>query len=73
MKMRGVTGGDATAVYLPAVMGAKGEKLPVPQNRVFLAFVNTERIVYNWRWEPTDDDRRDLPIGYRDRFRRNLL
>lgn len=53
--------------------GANGEKLPVPQNRVFLAFVNTERVVYNWRWEPTDDNRRDLPIGYRDRFRRNLI
>jgi len=53
--------------------GAKGDKLPAPKNRVFLAFVNTERVVYNWRWEPADDDRRDLPIGYQNRFRRNLL
>lgn len=50
-----------------------GGQIPVPENRVFLAFVNTEKVVYNWRWEPTDGDRRDLPIDHQSRFKRNLI
>lgn len=52
---------------------ADGERVPAPSDRVFLAFVNTEKVVYNWRWEPTDDTRRDWPIDHEDRFRRPLL
>ena len=52
---------------------ADGQQMPVPENRVFLAFVNTEHVVYNWRWESTDVNRRDLPIDYENRFRRNLI
>ena len=52
---------------------ANGDEMSVPENRVFLVFVNIEWVAYNWRWEPTDEDRRDLPIGYRGRFKRNLI
>lgn len=52
---------------------ADGEEILVPEDRIFLVFVNTDKIVYNWRWEQTDADRRDRPINYKDRFRRNLI
>ena len=45
---------------------------PYP-NQVYLVFVNEEGVAYNWRWEKADPDNRNLPIGYQDRFRKQLL
>lgn len=57
----------------PCRYQANGEESEVPENRVFLAFVNTDWVVYNWRWEPTDSQKRNLPTDYQRRFRRSLI
>jgi hypothetical protein len=48
------------------------EKLPRP-NRIFLVFVNTDHIAYNWRWEKVDPDDDRFPIGFQTRFRRQVI
>ena len=44
------------------------------RNRIFLVFVNEDRVAYNWRWEPSDSNDPNLPrdLGP-NRFRRRLL
>jgi len=42
-------------------------------NQVYLVFVNEDGIAYNWRWEKADADKPTLPLGYQDRFRKQLL
>jgi hypothetical protein len=49
-----------------------GERCPPRRERVFLVFVNADRVAYNWRWEPADPDDRTLPRDLEDRFRRRL-
>ncbi|GMU21869.1 MAG: hypothetical protein AMXMBFR13_19570 [Phycisphaerae bacterium] len=45
--------------------------------KIFLIFVNVERVAYNWRWEPIEDGTIDLPIGASDvsnpRFGKQVL
>jgi hypothetical protein len=50
-----------------------GQTRAVPDDRIFLVFVNTEMVAYNWRWEPVDDDHRDYPVRYQERFNRKIL
>jgi hypothetical protein len=45
---------------------------PYP-NQVYLVFVNEERVAYNWRWEKADPDKPTLPVGYLDRFKKQVL
>jgi hypothetical protein len=49
-----------------------GEARPYP-GQVYLVFVNTEGIAYNWRWEKSDPDDPGLPRGHEQRFRKRLL
>lgn len=41
--------------------------------QVYLVFVNDEGVAYNWRWEKAADDDPNLPVGYKERFRKRLL
>ncbi len=47
--------------------GAK--RTPWP-DEVFLVFVNSDRVVYNWRWEKRSLDDRTLPVDHESRFDR---
>jgi len=42
-------------------------------NEVFMAFVDDERIVYNWYWYQSDRENERLPDDYGNRFERQLL
>lgn len=52
---------------------ADGSERPPYPGQVFLVFVNDERVAYNWRWEKADSDSQQLPAGYQERFKRQLL
>ncbi len=41
--------------------------------QVYLAFVNDEEVVYNWRWEKADDEDLYLPRDHEKRFRKRIL
>lgn len=45
-----------------------GTSVPPPPGMVFLVFVSPKGHLYEWRWERTDPDDAELPIGYQDRF-----
>jgi hypothetical protein len=44
----------------------KGGTYPTPEGRIFLAFVNDDRIVYNWYWSEADEN--GLPTNHKERF-----
>lgn len=50
-----------------------GKETQTPNNRVFLIFVDHDRIVYNWHWVMASDDDPKLPIDYNTRFSRQVL
>ena len=51
-----------------------GDAKPEPAgDRVFLAFMNQDFVVYNWRWEPNSDRDARLPADWEHRFRKRLL
>jgi hypothetical protein len=50
-----------------------GEELPSRPNRVFLVFVNIERIAYNWSWVKCDENDKKLPTNYEIRFKKRLI
>ncbi len=41
--------------------------------KVYLVFVNDERVAYNWRWELADPDDQGLPQNHAQRFKTRLL
>ena len=49
-----------------------GAAYETPKNRIFLVFINDEKIVYNWAWEKADSNSlaigRYLPVDYETRF-----
>lgn len=49
-----------------------GKTCPPRTGKVFLAFVNDERVVYHWRWEPCSQDDHTLPENYSSRFEERL-
>lgn len=53
--------------------GEDGTERPPRPNRVFMACVNIDRIVYNWWWVPGDHRDRECPEDYDVRFRELLL
>jgi hypothetical protein len=50
-----------------------GSTRPPYPNRVFLVFVNQDRIAYNWFWAECDPRDENLPIGYAERFKKQVL
>ena len=42
-------------------------------NQVYLVFVNEDGVAYNWRWEKADADNLNLPVGYQNRFKKQVL
>jgi hypothetical protein len=50
-----------------------GQELPPRNKRVFLVFVNTDKMAYNWRWEKCDEHDNRLPIDYENRFKKRCL
>jgi len=50
--------------------GSRKNALP---RKVFLVFVNTEGIIYEWRWENADVDDPRLPFDHENRFRKQVL
>ena len=53
-----------------------GAKQPPWPGDVFLAFVNKDGVVYNWRWEKSDPADPSLPRtddGLKPRFKERLL
>lgn len=51
----------------------KGQRRKPFVNQVYLAFVNEDRVVYNWRWEKCSSENPIMPMGFKDRFKRQLL
>ena len=51
----------------------KGQPIKPPENKVFLIFVNTDKMAYNWRWEVCDGEDPALPDDYANRFKRKLI
>lgn len=53
--------------------GPNGEERPPYKEKVYLVFVNHERVAYNWYWSDADGTDPNLPIDHAERFReRNL-
>ena len=50
-----------------------GVKRPPWEDKVFLVFVNDEKVAYNWRWEMCDLDDARLPQNHVDRFKKRIL
>ena len=56
-----------------------GSEMPSPprEGRLFLVFVNSDRVAYTWRWELASQEEPDEPIGVSDlsnpRFVRRVL
>jgi hypothetical protein len=54
-----------------------GEECDPAFNKVFLVFVNDEKVVFNWRWDNADTEALDhkeyLPENYKTRFRKQIL
>jgi hypothetical protein len=50
-----------------------GSAGPAYPGQVYLVFVNSDGVAYNWRWEKADEDDPRLPVGHTDRFKRRLL
>ena len=50
-----------------------GRELEPRSDRVFVVFVNTEFVAYNWRWVKCDPFDSRLPIKHKTRFKRKLL
>ena len=58
--------------------GLKGEEINAPPNKVFLVFVNSNDVFYDWRWEDADlqeavASKIYLPKNYQTRFKERLL
>ena len=47
-------------------------KEPWP-GQVYLAFLNDDKVVYNWAWTKADTYNPDLPEGYEERFKGRIL
>jgi hypothetical protein len=52
---------------------ADGQKRPAWEDKVFLVFINSDRVAYNWRWEKCDLDQPNLPQNWSDRFKTRVL
>ena len=50
-----------------------GDEKPPRPNKVFLIFVTTDNIAYNWRWEKVDQENSDYPRDFKSRFRKRLI
>jgi hypothetical protein len=54
----------------------EGQTLATPKGRIFLVFVNDDRVVYNWTWENADENAlangKYLPADYENRFSRQV-
>jgi hypothetical protein len=50
-----------------------GQKRPTWEDEVFLVFVNSDFVAYNWRWEKCDLDNPALPLRHASRFTKRLL
>lgn len=50
-----------------------GAELPPRENRVFLVFVNIDKVAYNWAWVKCDEHDHRLPINHKTRFKKPLL
>ena len=63
--------------YPPNDFRFQGEETAPPARKVFLVFINEEKIVYDWRWERADSDAWDkgkrLPIDYQNRFQEQII
>ena len=63
--------------YPPIDFRFTGEETSPPPRKVFLVFVNEEKIVYNWGWDQADPDAWDegkyLPIDYQNRFQEQVI
>ena len=54
----------------------EGGTFATQENRIFLVFVTTDRVVYRWGWEEADENalarRAHLPIDYENRFEKQV-
>jgi len=55
---------------------SRGGADATPKNRIFLVFVNADRVVYNWAWEEADENAlahgECFPSGYAKRFAKQV-
>lgn len=52
---------------------SNGDVVKPWKEQVFLAYLNDDSTVYNWRWETADSTNLCLPEGYQDRFKKRVL
>lgn len=52
---------------------ADGEQLPPLDGMIYMVFINSEGIAYNWRWENADETNPELPMDYGLRFIKRLI
>lgn len=50
-----------------------GEKKPPRPGKIFLVFVNSDQVAYNWRWEKVDPENDRFPMDFQSRFRSQVL
>jgi len=50
-----------------------GKLVPADPNRVFLVFVNINKVAYLWYWHEVDDEDKTLPSGHKTRFKRKVI
>ena len=53
----------------------KFEGVPVraDPNKVFMVFVNENKVAYLWYWHTADDDDKTLPLGHEKRFKKKVI
>ena len=63
--------------YPPIDFRFSGEETTPPPRKVFLVFVNEDKIAYNWRWDRADSDAWDegkyIPIDHQIRFKEQVI
>lgn len=57
----------------PHAYNKEGQKIPPWKNNVFLVFVNSDRVAYNWYWAKCDKDDPQRPEDYVVRFAKEVL
>jgi len=50
----------------------EGDQRPPRPKKVYLVFVNADRVAYNWRWEFADDRVPQLLRNPKTRFKRRI-
>jgi len=51
----------------------EGVQVRADPNKVFMVFVNENKVAYLWYWHTADDDDKTLPLGHEKRFKKKVI